>query len=567
MKGTTNASAFNPEAFVKAEYADDKLTLTKEGGDKTVITIQGGTKAKLRVTYAGISDLSGIECTITPTGSIGTELKMTTESDGELVFSVEAGATYKITSVKDGVGFDSEPTVSCDDLVTTAPTINCYVPGVVTVTVKDSKNSVYGRKVTATCDGQTTQTQTVSDSGNEGTVSFSLPAGTWTLSVDYPDAASGGDSVTQTVEVNQEYAVTLNVIYNLVYGYQIYDSVSEPATTGSTGRVVIPATIFGQTNNAATVTTATGVGSPGGWSSVPLITEMNFNDIFNGDAMVYIPTWYKRKEKSNGVTTIAYSREKIDDNWLDLAGSVDDTRYGHFRVGKYLTSSGHISKVNTTPLVDTSITTFIQSAQARKYNSNKYDIMTWYQWDYITDLLPMIYKTTNLQSIMRGYVDSHNAVTTSAALTEDAIGMAGSSSDGRIAVFGIHDLWGNAYQFVGGARTDASRALWCRKDLSAVTDLTTENGWFQATDALFSSNSSGWVSKVAGTTLAGNIPTEFSGSSSTYFADSGGVNASYFPRVGGYCNSGDDAGPFGAFFDNSATNAYSDVGARLSYRY
>lgn len=48
------------------------------------------------------------------------------------------------------------------------------------------------------------------------------------------------------------------------------------------------------------------------------------------------------------------------------------------------------------------------------------------------------------------------------------------------------------------------------------------------------------------------------------FADNGNVNTSYFPNVGGCYNDGDDAGPFNANFNNSATNADTNIGSRLS---
>lgn len=421
--------------------------------------------------------------------------------------------------------------------------------------VAQEGDTVIGTVITATPTTGDAVTATI-DSGTSATLT--LIPGEYTISAQTVDGRKTNTS-TITAVAGQSYNITLNVVYNLVYGYQITEAEPNPVT-----RVTIPATVFDQSNAAASVEKATAVGSPGGWASVPLISEMNFNESFNGDAMVYVPTWYKRKETVNGVTTVAYSQEKLSDEWLDLAGSVGDERIGHFRVGKYLTSTGHVSEVNTTPLVNTSISTFISSAQNRTYNSNKYDIMTWYQWDYLTDLLPMIYGTTNLQTIMRGYADGHLGVTKSVPLTEDAIGMAGSSADGRIAVFGIHDLWGNALQFVGGARTDGSCNLWCRKGLSATTNPTTANGWFKARDG---ASVDGYLSKVAGTTLAGNFPSTTGGSATTYFADRGGVNSSCFPRVGGAYDDGDRAGPFDAYFNYSAADANTYVGSRLSYRY
>lgn len=48
------------------------------------------------------------------------------------------------------------------------------------------------------------------------------------------------------------------------------------------------------------------------------------------------------------------------------------------------------------------------------------------------------------------------------------------------------------------------------------------------------------------------------------FADNGNVNTSNFPNVGGNYNNGDNAGPFNANFNNSATETNTNIGSRLS---
>ena len=50
------------------------------------------------------------------------------------------------------------------------------------------------------------------------------------------------------------------------------------------------------------------------------------------------------------------------------------------------------------------------------------------------------------------------------------------------------------------------------------------------------------------------------------WADNGNVNASNFPNVGGNWNNGDNAGPFNANFNNSASNTNSNISSRLCYR-
>ncbi len=578
MKGTTNAAVFNPEAFVDATYADDKLTLTKAGGGTKDITIQGGTKAKLKVSYSGISDLSGIECTITPTGSTGTVATMTTSSDGEVIFSVEAAATYKITSVKDGVGFDSEPTVTCNDLVTTAPTINCYVPGVVIVPVSDAKSSET-RTVTASCSGQTSRTASVVP-GNSAT--FSLPAGTWTFSVDYPTGASGGESKTITVENNGSYEVSLAVIYNLVYGAAISISTADPAT-----RVTYPATLFGSiTNNAYGFTACTNNSNTfliNSWAGCKLISEIrrqfcegsksagwSWTDVTDKRAATagssskevytYFPTWYfKMNLEGTDSLEFAFSMEKLD-GFYDLAGSVGSNRVGHFRLGNFCSpSSSAVLSYGGTKSTAISLTNAITYTQTNK--GTGWDIMTWYQWTYIAALMVLMFKTTNLQAALGNGVSSGSQSAQAALTYTNDYGMYGDTSGTttQVAFFWLQNIYGDYWQWCGGAKTDSSRRLMTCTGYSSTTDSAFDKT--QLSPSL-SSNIGGAIKTVVGTTDAGFFPADCTGSYTTYFADYGVVRASYFPNVGGSYNYDTSCGPFCATFYH-ASGTYA---VRPSYR-
>lgn len=48
------------------------------------------------------------------------------------------------------------------------------------------------------------------------------------------------------------------------------------------------------------------------------------------------------------------------------------------------------------------------------------------------------------------------------------------------------------------------------------------------------------------------------------WADNGNVNASNFPNFGGNWNNGDNAGPFYANFNNSASETNSNISSRIS---
>ena len=376
----------------------------------------------------------------------------------------------------------------------------------------------------------------------------------------------------------------LKVIYNLVFGFRIAVNTADPSA-----RVTYPQTIFGQTNGAFGKTPASGTGANcmNGWAGCELITGIKrqkgsvgggWTDIANNaawqtgnygsDMMTYVPTWYMKMTNDGTNIDCAFSQEKIDNTWKDYAGSVGTNHKGHFRVGcfaGYLYDNTDtvmlLSQGGVTPTVDKSITNFIIYAKARGIG---YDIMTWYQWTYLTALAVLLYKSTNLQAAMaQGYVGGSSVQSETALTFSNDYGMAGGTSKTQqMAFFWIQNLWGNIHQFVGGAKTDSSYKLMTSTGYSSVDN----NDFDKKSLGGPSSSISGYVSKVVGTTDAGFFPAECSGAATTYFADRGNVYTSAFPLVGGYCDDGDNAGPFRAYFRNGATNTSTYVGSRLSYR-
>ena len=574
MKGNTNAAVFSPDAFIDASYEDDTLKLTRRNGTSKSIEIAGGVQFTLKVTYSGAPDLSGITVTATPqTGTAGNPVVETTGFDGVAYLTVKQNGTYKIISSKAGYTFASTPTVTCTSQTTEA-SVSCYVPGTVTVTVSDEKGSAAGRTVTATASGQTTQTKTVAT--GQTAVTFSLPAGSWTFKTDYPSGATGGESKTLTVENNKSYSVTLKVVYNIVYGFSIAVGTADPDA-----RVTYPQTVFGQTNAAYGKTPASGTGAScmHGWAGCELISGIKrqtgsgsaWTDVSDkkkavaGSAssmvMTYVPTWYMKMTNDGTNIDCAFSKTQIDSTWKDYAGSVGSSHVGHFRVGCYACKSDFKS-YSGQPKVNTSITDFIAGCQKL---GTGYDIMTRYQWTYLAALAVLLYKSTDLQAAMAsGYVSGSSVQSETALTFTNDYGMAGTSGNTgttQMAFFWIQNLWGNMFQFVGGAKTNSSYKLMTQTSYSSVT----ESEFTKVTPEVGVSLN-GYITKVAGTTDAGFFPTEASGSGTTYFADYDFINSSGFPRVGGYCNYGDLAGPFCAYFDYRASGTFSDLGSRLSYR-
>ena len=572
MKGNTNAAVFSPDAFIDASYEDDTLKLTRRNGTSKSIEIAGGVQFTLKVTYSGAPDLSGITVTATPqTGTAGNPVVGTTGSDGVAYLTVKQNGTYKITSSKAGYTFVSTPTVTCTSLTTEA-SISCYVLGTVTVTVSDEKGSAAGRTVTATASGQTTQTKTVAT--GQTAVTFSLPAGSWTFKTDYPSGAMGGESKTLTVENNKSYSVTLKVVYNIVYGFSIAVNTADPDA-----RVTYPRTVFGQTNAAYGKTPCTNTSNSfkiNGFADCELISGIKRQTYSGGkwtdvsdkrkavagsasnEVYTYIPTWYMKMTNDGTNIICAFSMEQIDSTWEDYAGSVGSNHVGHFRLGCFRTpSSSSLLSYGGSSGVDITLTNALSYA---KFKGTGWDIRTWYMHTYIAALMTLLFKSTDLQATLGNGVSSGSQSSQSALTFTNDYGMYGDTSDKtkQMSFFWMQNIYGDLWEWCGGAKTNSSYKLMTQTSYSSVT----ESEFIEVTPEV-GEYLNGYITEVAGTTDAGFFPTEASGSGTTYFADGGGVDSSVFPFVGGDCGNDTYCGPFCASFGYHASYT---LAVRPSYR-
>ena len=363
-----------------------------------------------------------------------------------------------------------------------------------------------------------------------------------------------------------------------VYGCQIAIDAPAPST-----RVSYPAEIFGQPNGAASIVTpASGTGETcmGDWAGCNLISGIHreLGNATNGwtvvadkrsavvgdgenDAMVYVPTWLFRMENDGTNITIGFSNTKIDGNWKDYAGSVGTNHLGHFRVGcyaAYILTDKSYSRGNVSPS-NISLTNHIKYAKNR---GTGYDIMTWYQYTYLVALAVLLYKSTDLQTAMaRGYVNGSSTQIESPITYYNDYGMAGSSSGtDQMSFFWIQNLWGNAAILVGGAKTDSNRRLMTCTGYSSTTNSDFDK---TALTAKLSSDISGYLTKVTGTTDTGFFPVAGAGTATTYFPDYGAVAASCFATVGGGFSQSNYVGPFYANINADATGGKP---SRISYR-
>lgn len=502
----------------------------------------------------------------------------TTDGSGNLTLgNAYAGAAYSIDAVQPSGYYDISP-VSVTPLVNQSNPANLvmYRKPIVNIVLTDDGGQQAGQTITVKV-GSETKTATTDSAGQASVVMDS--EGSCTVTTSMPSGASGTTSWTGTIAKDGQYTANVSIVRTVVYAYEISVNTSDPVS-----RVTYPATVtYGgksYTNAAYGVSKASGH-SLNGWVGKDIVEGIkrqtgsgsNWTDVTDKrsavagsqgtDVMTYFPTWWLSMANDGTTIRVAFSNNQIDDTFQDYAGSVGANRVGHFRFGNFLStnsSSKAYSFGGGAPTGSVSLNNWVAYSQAR---GTGYDEFNWYHWTYLGALFVLLYGSTNCQAALgQGYVGGSSVQSNTALTYDNDYGMAGSTNTKeRMSFFWINDLWGNMYQWCGGASTNSSYKLQVQKGYCTQNNTGAEN-----TGAGPSSLVNGYINKVTGTTETGFFPMDDGGSATTYFADYGYVRSSVFPYVGGDYGDGDSAGVFRAYFNGNADRTYSDIGGRLVYR-
>lgn len=293
------------------------------------------------------------------------------------------------------------------------------------------------------------------------------------------------------------------------------------------------------------------------------------------DVMIEFPRMGLDISTNDGIITIKLTDAKNDSNFQYLAHKRGNMQKDYFYLGAYLATkpmSGSSSSGSETilgsnsgfmPLVNTSIADFINYAHNR---GSGYEIMAFYQQTYVQALYVMKYGNLNSQMALgQGYVKSN---TGSARVTgaTDVQGMCygnPNSSDDRMKLFGLEDLWGNVYQFISGLYNDSNGNLLTTTDNFGID--TNVSAWEYNVSSGTTDNVSDYMIESQGTNNGGFVMKVGGGSSTTYYSDYADLNTFGFPVIGGYWDDGDYAGVFYCAMGNSAPDSYDYLGSRLMY--
>lgn len=288
----------------------------------------------------------------------------------------------------------------------------------------------------------------------------------------------------------------------------------------------------------------------------------------DGDVMIEIPKTGFRITTSGNILTI-----KVTDNPNDTANF---KYYAHTRaaegdrsklyIGAYLGSnvssklrslSGKTPYAGGTAPAGT-IGTCRTMAQA---NGAGYDQVSFYPLTLLQCLFLIKYKHLNSQvALGRGYVDGNSEAIATGGTNAKGIDFGETTGKMQMCFLSIEDMWGNLRWWIDGFWSDASRNMW-----TAFTGFNDTGSGYTNRGQGAAGDIGNYMSKLQGTTEAGFVAKEVSGSETTYFSDNAALYASRMSGFGGYWDYASNAGVFCLVVNYSASSSYATLGARLMY--
>ena len=395
----------------------------------------------------------------------------------------------------------------------------------------------------------------------------------------------GSLTLTDNLTGSLPFASIQNYTPNVPYDFSVYAVNFEgnsPANSGTVDQV--DGRIFGVTSNdiynpqlqrtdAAQGLQAGINGAQNDFDNVSVWEGIHRYTDSLGNVMVWIPKFYIHKEMSGSSLTIKISLVKIDDSYYlpkcfwDFQNNCE---LDHVSVGAYDASDngngGLASQSGATPLVNADIDDFRTRARNLGAGYQQLDV---HIYDAIMWLFVVEFATLNSQSVMRGDVDDN--VENNGA-TDGGAGSSHTSSNNTMCYRGIENLYGNVSEWIDGISENTSNAsavtYWVCDDANNYQSNVFANP-YQQVGGQDSQYQSGWVSQLGfdSNNPEVNLPTQFNGSSTSYFCDYGSVG---LYGCSGFCiasvwNDGDDAGLF-CRYDTSSAARTSSLGGRLAYK-
>lgn len=234
-------------------------------------------------------------------------------------------------------------------------------------------------------------------------------------------------------------------------------------------------------------------------------------------------------------------------------------------IGAYLgygSGSKLYSMSDELPTTNMSLTNFRAYASSR---GDGYELFSFYPLTLLQCLYMIIYKNRNSQNVLgAGYTSASSRGQTGATNSKQFCYASSTGSD-HVKLLGIEDIYGNAFQWIDGIRSDSSRKLLTYYNGFSGVDGGT--GYQYSIASGLSSNIYGFVMDIIGTNYGGFIMKSAGASSSTYYCDYGNMSTGACLYYGGDISESNDGGIFTMYLNSSYSSAMTNRGARLMYKH
>lgn len=228
-------------------------------------------------------------------------------------------------------------------------------------------------------------------------------------------------------------------------------------------------------------------------------------------------------------------------------------------IGAYLGQdvSGQLhSYSGVMPTNNVSLPNFRTYAQA---NGTGYDLVSFYPLTLLQALYLLKYKNLDSQTTLgQGLVTGSAHITGTTNLSNRDYGT--TSMTQQMCFQNIEDFWGNLRWWIDGFYSNSTYNI-----LTATNNFNNTGDAYTDCGQGVTSNSSGYMSSIQGTSQTGFVPKLMTGSSTTYYSD---LNVFYNNTVscfGGGYDAGETAGCFYFIINFDTIHGYPDTGARLMY--
>ena len=279
------------------------------------------------------------------------------------------------------------------------------------------------------------------------------------------------------------------------------------------------------------------------------------------DIMVEIPKFYWQTKKITNGFELRICKMKLDSSWDCPAHTVNGVEKDNIYIGAY---KGYVeneklrSKSGVYPQTERGIDYYRNWAHAV---GKGYQASNWYTWKIEQILYLIAYKNLDSQKALgKGYTSGSAAKRTGGTNTKGLV--YGTTSAGvQMCFLGIEDMWGNLWERLDGVKIYGSRVEIAKNNASLDSYGYTAN--------VTLAKETGYISKVSSHKNALFLPTDISGSETTYYTDrckneaGGGVNDIWVGA--GYNDSSCSGGVFG--FQKYLAPRYTEkeIGCRLCY--